>query len=295
MPTRVTPRVAASTLQLPPGSWDTVLDCLCAHFTAIGREQWTSRMRRGLVTDEQGVPIDAARPYRVGLMVRYFREVAEEAPIPLLESIVHADAHLVVADKPHFLPVTAGGRFVEETLLTRLIRRLDNPALVPLHRIDRATAGLVMFSATPASRAAYQSLFPARRIDKRYEAVAPALSGLELPLTRRSRIVAGEPFFRMREVEGVANSETRVDVLERGAGDWRYTLAPVTGRTHQLRVHMAALGAPIRNDRYYPDLADEAPDDYNRPLQLLARALAFDDPLTGEPRRFESRLELLPP
>ena len=295
MPTRVTPRVAASTLQLPPGSWDTVLDCLCAHFTAIGREQWTSRMRRGLVTDEQGVPIDAARPYRVGLMVRYFREVAEEAPIPLLESIVHADAHLVVADKPHFLPVTAGGRFVEETLLTRLIRRLDNPALVPLHRIDRATAGLVMFSATPATRAAYQSLFPARRIDKRYEAVAPALSGLELPLTRRSRIVAGEPFFRMREVEGVANSETRVDVLERGAGDWRYTLAPVTGRTHQLRVHMAALGAPIRNDRYYPDLADEAPDDYNRPLQLLARALAFDDPLTGEPRRFESRLELLPP
>jgi tRNA pseudouridine32 synthase/23S rRNA pseudouridine746 synthase len=98
----------------------------------------------------------------------------------------------------------------------------------------------------------------------------------------------------MREVEGAANSETRVDVLERGAGDWRYALAPVTGRTHQLRVHMAALGAPIRNDRYYPDLADEAPDDYARPLQLLARSLAFEDPLTGEPRRFESRLELLP-
>jgi hypothetical protein len=142
----VQPRVAASTLQLPPGNWDTVLDCLCARFPAIPREQWSSRMRRGLVTDEHGAPIDAARSYRVGLMVRYFREVAAEAPIPLLESIVHADAHLVVADKPHFLPVTAGGRFVEETLLTRLIRpaRQSGPGAAASHRPRHGWLGDVL-------------------------------------------------------------------------------------------------------------------------------------------------------
>src|SRR5258706_8580956 len=136
MPSTSHPRVAASTLQLPPGNWDTVLDCLCARFPAIDREQWLSRMRRGRVTDAEGLPLDPARPFRVGLVVRYFREVTAELPIPFVEVILYSDAHLVVADKPHFLPVTAGGRFVEQTLLTRLIQRLGNPPPGPPHRID---------------------------------------------------------------------------------------------------------------------------------------------------------------
>jgi tRNA pseudouridine32 synthase/23S rRNA pseudouridine746 synthase len=282
----------ASTVHLPVGNWGHVLDALCACFPAITREQWLDRITRGRVLDRQGVAIVADTPYRAGLRIHYYREVLDEASIPFAETVLHADAHLVVVDKPHFLPVTPVGSFVDQTLLRRLVLRLGNPQLVPLHRIDRATAGLVLFSASPASRAAYQALFRERRIDKGYEALAPPLSELEFPLCRRSRLIRGEPFFRMREVDGEPNSETRIEVIERGDACWRYALHPVTGRKHQLRIHMAALGAPIAHDRFYPDLEELAADDHRRPLKLLAQTLAFVDPLSGEPRSFRSRLTL---
>lgn len=285
----------ASTLHLPAGPWSTVLDCLCARFPAIPRETWLLRLARGRVLDAEGKPLDASTPHREGLRVHYFREVEAETPIPFEERILHVDEHLVVADKPHFLPVTPSGQYVEQTLLARLARRLDNPLLVPLHRIDRPTAGLVLFSANPASRAAYQALFRERRMHKRYEAIAPPLPQLDFPHVRRSRLVDGEPFILMREAEGAINSETRIEVLERREHWWRYALYPVSGKRHQLRVHMAALGAALRNDPLYPRLLPEEQrrsDDYSRPLQLLARHLAFDDPLTGRPRQFDSQLQL---
>lgn len=281
--------VPASRLQLPPGDWATVLDALCAHFPRITRAVWIDRFARGRVLDAEGraLPLDA--PYRVGLEIGYYREVIDEPVIAAEARVVHVDAHLLVVDKPHGLPVMPAGGFVEQTLLTRLVRRFDNPHLVPLHRLDRATAGLVLFSVDPATRDAYQSLFRDRRIDKRYEALAPPLPGLALPHRRCSRIERGTPFFRMHETEGAANSETGIDVIARDAGAWRYALTPVTGRKHQLRVHMAALGAPILYDPWYPDIADVSP---GSPLQLLARSLAFDDPLDGRPRHFTSTLTL---
>lgn len=282
----------ASTLYLPAGSWTTVLDCLCAHFAAISREQWLDRMARGRVLDAAGAPITAQATYREGLRVHYFREVPNETPIPVLESILYADEHLVVADKPHFLPVTPAGEYVEQTLLRRLIRRLDNPDLVPLHRIDRHTAGLVLFSANKSSRSAYQSLFPTRQIDKRYEAIARALPEMEFPRVHKSRLVEGEPFFRMREGEGASNTETRIEVSERNGEFWRYALFPVTGKKHQLRVHMAALGAPICNDPFYPEVLKDVVDDFSLPLKLLAHSLDFVDPVSGQPRHFETQIEL---
>lgn len=282
----------ASTLYLPPGAWTTVLDCLCDHFSTISREQWRDRIVRGRVLGADGQPIAHDLAYREGLRIHYFREVPNEAPIPVQETIVYADEHLVVVDKPHFLPVTPAGEYVEQTLLRRLIRTLDNPHLVPLHRIDRHTAGLVLFSANPATRSAYQRLFPTRQIDKTYEAIAGALPGLTFPRVHTSRLVEGEPFFRMREGEGQPNTETRVEVRERNGERWRYGLYPVTGKKHQLRVHMAALGAGICNDPFYPDVLKDAPDDYTRPLKLLAQGLRFVDPVTGLERVFRSQITL---
>jgi tRNA pseudouridine32 synthase/23S rRNA pseudouridine746 synthase len=284
--------LAASTLQLPPGAWPTVLDCLCERFPAVARLQWLERMARGRVVDGDGRWLKPDTPYRIGLEVHYYREVSDKLPIPFHEVVLHADADLLVADKPHFLPVMPAGSHVHETLLGRLIRRTGNHALVPLHRIDRDTAGLVLFSANPQSRTHYQALFRERRIEKSYEAIAPPLPGVEFPCVRSSRMVAGEPFFRMQEIEGPANSETRIDVIARGDDFWRYALTPITGRKHQLRVHMAALGAPIVSDGMYPSLTHRLPGDYSAPLQLLAKRLSFIDPLSGDERGYSSNFLL---
>jgi tRNA pseudouridine32 synthase/23S rRNA pseudouridine746 synthase len=278
-----------SRLQLPPGAWSCLLDGLCARFPRIDRAQWQDRFARGRVRDAEGRALSADQPWQVGLEIQYFREVSDEPVIPFEEAILHADAHLLVADKPHFLPVTPAGGYVRQTLLARLEARTGNPALVPLHRLDRLTAGLVLFSTSTQTRDAYQRLFRERRIEKTYEALAPALPGVVFPLERHSRLVPGEPFFRMAEVPGEPNARTRIEVIDADGPVWRYRLHPETGRKHQLRVHMAGLGAPIRGDELYPELGS-APT--SEPLQLLARELAFEDPLTGEWRRFTSGLTL---
>jgi tRNA pseudouridine32 synthase/23S rRNA pseudouridine746 synthase len=283
----------SSRIVLPEGGWPSLLDFLCERFPSVGREAWIRRMESGSVVMD-GRRVDRLAPYRPAAVVTYRREVASEPQVPFEESIVHVDDDLVVADKPHFLPVMPAGRHVEETLSVRLVRRLGNPDLVALHRLDRATAGLVAFSPRPSSRDAYARLFRERAIAKVYEAVAPALPGRSFPFVHESRLERGEPFFRMREVPGTPNSRTRVDVIARGERHWLYRLEPVTGRKHQLRVHMAALGAPILGDTVYPDLREEAAD-FTEPLCLLARELSFIDPLSGEPRRFRSRRELPSP
>ncbi|KJH80201.1 pseudouridine synthase [Stutzerimonas stutzeri] len=272
-----------------------MLDCLCAHFPAIDRATWLDRFARARVLGADGRPLAVDHPYQVGLRVHYFREVPEEKPIPFAEQVLHLDEHLLVADKPHFLPVMPAGEYVNETLLARLSKRLGNPDLVPIHRIDRLTAGLVLFSTNPESRGRYQALFRERRIDKRYEAICPALPALDFPRQERLHMVEGDPFFLMKQGDGAPNSETRIEVLERRGAFWRYALFPVTGRKHQLRLQMATLGAGICNDPFYPELIERSrrdQDDYANPLKLLARGLEFRDPLSGEPRHFESRLAL---
>ncbi len=280
--------VGPSRQWLPAGRWETVLDFLRERFPRVEAAVWQTRMEKGQVVDEAGLRINAESPYRVGACIFYYRELQSEITIPFIESVLYQDEHILVADKPHFLPVVPSGRFLHETLLVRLRkdRRLEH--LVPIHRIDRETAGVVLFSLNPATRGAYASLFHDRKVEKTYEAFARTLPRLTFPLTRRSRIVAGEPFFRMKEVEGEPNSETRVDVLKKINGATLYRLNPVTGRKHQLRLHLSALGIPIVNDRLYPEVSFVGDDDFSNPLKLLAKSVCFRDPLTGREHYFES-------
>jgi tRNA pseudouridine32 synthase / 23S rRNA pseudouridine746 synthase len=289
--------IAAATIHLPAGPWGTVFDCLVAHFATVSEDAWMSRFQRGRVLGASGEPLSIDAVYREGLRVHYFREVAAERHIPFEASIVHHDDHLLVVDKPHFLPVSPVGGYVRETLLTRLQISLGNSELAPLHRLDRGTAGLILLSTNRASRAAYQTLFLERRIEKEYAAIAPALPHMVFPVIRRTRLERGEPFVLSREVAGTPNTQTRIEVKSASGEWWRYALFPTTGKKHQLRVHMAALGAPIRNDDFYPTMLERDPDDFSRPLQLLARALSFVDPLSGAHRNFVSGLDLqiIPP
>ncbi len=284
--------VGQSCLRIMRNSSRTVLEYLTGRFPKIAADTWTSRMGNGNVVDENGTRLSPDSRCRAGGYIFYYREIEEEAPIPFEESVLYRDERIVVADKPHFLPVVPSGRYLRETLLVRLKRKLGLDDLVPLHRIDRETAGIVIFSHDLESRGKYASLFQRHSVRKMYEALALDVPGLRFPVERASRIVAGNPFFRMDEAQGPPNAYTRISVIEAKNGIARYRLEPLTGRKHQLRVHMAALGIPIINDRIYPVTQPFAEDDLSRPLQLVARSVEFPDPLTGRPMYFESKMGL---
>ena len=266
-----------------------MLACLEERFGEVGGPSWLDRLARGDVVDATGQRLQPDSPVRQGMRIWYYRELEQETPIPFEEEILFRDEHLLVVDKPHFVPMIPTGRFLRETLLVRLKRKLELPHLTPIHRLDRETAGVVIFSHNLATRGIYQSMFQKRSIRKVYEALAPVLSDREFPFTYRSRMVDGEKFFVMKEEEGEPNSETLMELIERRGDLARYRLHPHTGRKHQLRLHMASLGVPILNDAFYPVALPCKGDDYSAPLQLLARKIGFDDPLTGEARSFESR------
>lgn len=304
--------VGATRLHVPlTGEWPTIADYVVSRFGHLDPDALYERFDRGEMVARDGSAISRELPLGAEEFIWYYREPPVETEIPFYEEILYEDENLVVIDKPHFLPTTPGGRYLQNSALVRLRNRLEIPELAPIHRLDRATAGLLMFSKRPESRGPYQLLFENRRVQKTYEAVslapegfdatAPTLGGSSLPLTYRNHIEKLRHTVTVQvDDDREPNSETFIELIrvgasrgtEAGALVIHTLLKPHTGKMHQLRVHLAALGAGILNDGFYPNLIPETPDDFTRPMQLLARELEFVDPFSGEERRFVTRRTL---
>lgn len=289
----------------------TLLGFFAQQFAHIPRAEWQARFAQGLITTEAGEALGAdgaEMPYEAGHTLLYYRHVANEVQIPFEPRILHLDAGLLVVDKPHFLPVIPTGKWVSQTLLAKLrlhpdLQHVNVMDISPIHRLDKDTAGVMLLSVNPATRGAYQGLFEQKQVKKTYEAIAPTRTDLAYPYEIRSRLVRGEPFFLTQTVDGEPNSVTRIELLQTlnppCVDDEQsyslYRLTPLTGKKHQLRVHMASLGMPLLNDTFYPIVQPPragAPD-FTRPLKLLAKSIAFVDPISKKARHFDSQLSLL--
>ena len=275
-------------LRLPDaGEWVTIRDHLVDRLPRVAPERIDLLLREERIVDRDG-PIAPDAPFVPGGVIWFHRDLPDEVPVPFDIPIVHRDDDILVVDKPHFLATIPRGQHIVHTALVRLRQELDLPTLVPAHRLDRATAGLVLFVINPALRGAYQTLFMKRRVHKEYEAIARHDPALTLPTVVRSRIVKERGVITAREVDGPVNAETRVELVEHRDGLARYRLLPLTGRTHQLRLHLAGLGIPILGDDFYPVLTEKPLDDFTNPLRLLASTMEFDDPVSGQRRVFRT-------
>ena len=290
--------VSASRVYLPADQTHlNLLAFFITQFPHITEVEWVDRFQEGLILNQEGHAFSASDPYLPNTHLIYFRRLAREPQIPFEEQILYQDEHILVADKPHFLPVTPSGLYLHQTLLNRLKKKTGIQTLSPIHRIDRDTAGLVIFSVKPDERAQYQNLFRDRAVKKFYEAIAPYSEELEqqLPITYQSRLEESEHFLQMQEVDGEPNSDTFIELIQIERPWAKYLLSPGSGKKHQLRCHLNALGIPIKDDQIYPNLTpyQEYDLDFSKPLQLLAYGIEFQDPITGELRSFKSLQKLI--
>jgi len=272
----------------------TILQYLQLRFPHIEGKIWLNRINSGLICSAAGANISQKTAYKAGMRLSYFREKQKEIIIPFREKVLFQNDHLVAVCKPHFLPVQPTGPYVAECLLNRLIKLLGNRQLVPLHRIDRETAGIVLFSANPDSRNIYHKLFAAGKIKKIYEAIGtiPRDKTLNEWLIE-NRIESSEKWPMMKNAEGPVNARTLIRKVDE-KGNWaKFRIEPFTGKGHQIRLHLQIIGSSILNDRYHPELQPEKPENFRNPLQLLARQMIFTDPISGEELNLTSSRKLL--
>lgn len=291
----------------------TIADYLIARFYPNDPQIIHARFNTGEVRLDDGTILTGDSPYMPGERIWYFRELADEPQLPSDMPVLYEDEHVLAIDKPHFLPTTPRGSYIAQTALTKLRVREQNPLLIPIHRLDRPTAGVLLFAKTVEARRPFQMMFQHRQVSKTYRAVAPvpadaaaaeqALSAEGLQV--RSHIQKIRDQLQVQQLseqecaaQGVEpNTLTTVKILRtftpsaQAVEGWRaepnrewalYDLAPHTGKTHQLRAHLNMLSSPILGDVLYPQVLPDAPDRPEYPLQLLAYSLHFEHPITGE-------------
>ena len=269
----------------------TIFEYLLARFPQIHASIWRERVSHGLVMLSDGTTLLEESPYRHGITVFYRKEIPLEPAQTEEPLIVYRDDEILVVDKPHGMPVTPSGEHIKRSLFIHLQATLDLPDLAPMHRLDRETAGLLLFTVKRSARAHYHQLFAEGRVSREYLAVAHVTTPLEHNHWRiENRMEPGEPWYRQRIVEGRVNAITEIELIHSRSGFAQFRLYPKTGRKHQLRVHMTSIGCPMVGDPFYPTIKKK--EDGDPPLQLLASRLAFRDPLTGEQHTFISKKEL---
>jgi len=295
-PSPLPPRhgVDAQRIRMPQdGPWETLRDHLVERLRGLGAADIDRKLAAGEFVDATGRPVPEDAPFVPRSVCWTHRDLPDEVEVPFEIDVLHRDERLVVIDKPHFLSTMPRGRHVVQSALarTRVLTGLDR--LTPAHRLDRPTAGVLMFTTEQRWRGAYQRVFAEGRVHKEYLAVAPVRDGLGLPLVRRTHLVKEHGSHQAREVHGgEPNAETLVELEVESGGVGGYRLTPRTGRTHQLRSQLCGLGIPIIGDPLYPVEREVADDDFSEPLQLLAAVLELDDPIDGSRRRFETRRSL---
>ncbi|MBV7296105.1 hypothetical protein KRX51_09300 [Corynebacterium sp. TAE3-ERU12] len=245
------------------------------------------RFADGLVVDNKGRAVAPHQPLKPGTDLWFYRIPAPEPQIAGPMPIIYSDADLVIVDKPPFLATTPRGRHITETALVRLRRHLDEPDLVPAHRLDRLTSGVLVFVRRPEARRTYQQLFTTPgAVLKIYEALAPTpptpiCDGTEIA-TRQDKVRGVLQAFT---VPGQPNARTVIESVRPLAEDpqvavWR--LRPLTGRTHQLRLHLCELGCPIIGDPLYPTVSAVADEDPTQPMHLVCREMRLTHPDSGD-------------
>lgn len=287
--------VDAQRIRMPQGGpWATLRDHLVERLASgLSPDDVDRKLRAGEFVDAAGEPVPVDAPFVPRSVVWTHRDLREEVPVPFDIEILHQDERLVVIDKPHFLSTMPRGRHVVQSALARARVLTGLPRLTPAHRLDRPTAGVLMLTTEQRWRAPYQAVFATGEVHKGYLAVAPVRGDLRLPVVRRTHVAKEHGVHQAREVKGAEpNAETLIELAEQRGGLGLYRLTPRTGRTHQLRCQLDGLGIPIANDPLYPVDRQVADDDFTRPLQLLAAALEFDDPVDGSRRRFVTRRRL---
>lgn len=291
LPLAVKNGVSPNKLWLPEGDWKTVFAFFQWKFPHLEATDCVERFRKNEVVSDSGEVFTDASTYQAGQHIYFYRTLKDELEVPFQEKIIFQNDRILVVDKPHFLPVAPTGQYLHETLLVRLRNKTKIESLELAHRLDRETAGLVLLIKQEKDRHHYHQLFSQRKIKKTYHALTK-ISDVSFPMVHRSYLTQAGNSMRMKEGNGKHNTETKIDLLERSANQFLLKLNPTSGKKHQLRVHLASLGMPIINDPLYPDRQTKLPNDFRHPLQLVAKAIEFVDPIDAKQYCFSSEYKI---